>query len=145
MTGASEGPAAFVDTNVLVYAYQAEPDRKQIAARRLIRDLVGRGALRTSTQVLQELYYTITRKGESRASSSAALKFIDELAEWPVVVNDVVSLREAARLAERDTLSFWDALIVVAAARSGAARLYTEDMQHGQKLLGIEIVNPFAS
>lgn len=145
MTGASEGPAAFVDTNVLVYAYQAEPDRKQIAARRLLRDLGGRGALRTSTQVLQELYYTITRKGESRAGSSAALKFIDELAEWPVFVNDVVSLREAARLAERDTLSFWDALIVVAAARSGAARLYTEDMQHGRKLLGIEIVNPFAS
>jgi predicted nucleic acid-binding protein len=40
-------------------------------------------------------------------------------------------------------LSFWDALVVVAAARSGAKRLYTEDLQNGQMLLGVEVVNPF--
>lgn len=144
MTAEGDGPSAFVDTNVLVYAYLAQSDRKQANARRLLSGLFGAGAFRTSTQVLQELYYTITRRGASPATPEAAMHYIDELAEWPVVVNDVSSLREAARLSDEHTLSFWNALIVVAAARSGAKRLYTEDLQHGRKLLGVEIVNPFA-
>jgi len=59
------------------------------------------------------------------------------------LVVDYGTIREAAVLARDAVVSFWDALIVVAAARSGARRLYTEDLNHGQKILGVEIVNPF--
>ena len=56
---------------------------------------------------------------------------------------DYSGVSEGIELSARATLSLWDALIVVAASRSGAKLLYTEDLQHGQKILGVEIVNPF--
>jgi predicted nucleic acid-binding protein len=56
---------------------------------------------------------------------------------------DYTAIREAIHLSGKHSFSFWDALIVVAAARSRAARLYTEDLQHGRVVLGVEIVNPF--
>lgn len=137
-------PVAFVDTNILAYVFMLDSDARGPAAERLLRSLYAARTLRTSTQVLQELYHVLVRKGRKPLTREEALMHIDELAEWPVVVNDVSSLRDAARLSDEHTLSFWDALIVVAAARSGAKRLYTEDLQHGRKLLGVEIVNPFA-
>jgi predicted nucleic acid-binding protein len=60
-----------------------------------------------------------------------------------VVVLDYGAVRAAIELCSTSNLSFWDALVVVAAARSGAKRLYTEDLQNGQMLLGVEVVNPF--
>jgi predicted nucleic acid-binding protein len=73
------------------------------------------------------------------------LRYLDEVARWQVVVLDYGAVRQAAELSGTASLSFWDALLVVAATRSGSAFLYTEDMQHGQKILGVEIVNPFRS
>jgi len=60
-----------------------------------------------------------------------------------MVVADA-AIRSAVRLADQAELSFWDALVVVAAARSGAAVLYTEDLNDGQEILGVRISNPFA-
>jgi predicted nucleic acid-binding protein len=56
---------------------------------------------------------------------------------------DYPSIRAAVGLAAQARISFWDALVVVAAARAGAAILYTEDLNHGQEILGVRIVNPF--
>jgi predicted nucleic acid-binding protein len=61
----------------------------------------------------------------------------------PVVSIDYPAIREAALLSEARRLSFWDGLIVVAAKRCGAKRLYTEDLNHGQVIEGVEIVDPF--
>jgi len=58
---------------------------------------------------------------------------------------DYAAIRAAAGLAGQAQLSFWDALVVVAAARAGAAVLYTEDLNHGQEILGVRISNPFAA
>ena len=104
---------------------------------------MGSGALRTSTQVLQELYVTLTRKVGSRLSPVQALRYLDQIASWPVVVTDYSAVRSAVELSVDGKFSFWDALIIVAAARSGAKRLYTEDLKHGQVTLGVEVVNPF--
>jgi len=71
------------------------------------------------------------------------LHYVDRLAAWPVLALDYSAVREAIQLSARASFSFWDALIVVAAARSGAKTLYTEDLQHGLKVLGVAIVNPF--
>ncbi len=133
---------AFVDTNVLVYAATAS-GAKSNAAQKLIRDLVLHKALRTSTQVFQEFYVTVTRKIEVALSSEHAIRFLDAWSVCPVFTLDYPAIREAAKLAGTVTISFWDSLILVAAARSGATRVYTEDLQHGQTIAGVKIVNPF--
>jgi predicted nucleic acid-binding protein len=138
----SEGPA-FVDTNVLVYALENHASIQKPVAKTLISQLADQQRLRVSTQILQELFATLTRKVRQPCSSDQALEFLDQLAAGPLFIVDYLAIRQAALLARDAQLSFCDALIVVAAARSGATRLYTEDLNHGQKLLGVEVVNPF--
>jgi predicted nucleic acid-binding protein len=61
------------------------------------------------------------------------------------MVVDYAAIRAAVGLAGQARISFWDALIVVAAARAGATVLYTEDLNDGQEILGVQISNPFAA
>jgi predicted nucleic acid-binding protein len=136
-------PAAFVDTNVFVYAADAGDPVRAPVAQRLIGELIATGALRVSTQVLQELYVTITRKFRKPLTAAQALRYLDQIAVAPVTTTDYAAIRAAIELSSSARLSFWDSLVVVAAVRSGAKRLYTEDLQHGSKILGIEVVNPF--
>ena len=134
---------SFVDTNVLVYAVADDDPARQLAAQTLVDTLAAAQALHTSTQVLQELYVVLTRKVRRKFTSAEAIDYLDRIAGAPVTATDYRLLRQAAELSGRDAFSFWDALILVAAARSGATRLYTEDLQHGRVVLGVEIVNPF--
>jgi predicted nucleic acid-binding protein len=87
----------------------------------------------------------ITRKIKSPLSPPQALRYLDQLAEWPVTTLDYGAIRAAIDLSSNSSISFWDALIVVAASRAGAVRLYSEDLQHDRTLLGVQIVNPFRS
>jgi predicted nucleic acid-binding protein len=73
----------------------------------------------------------------------AARELVALYAEWPVVQVDVPLILAASPLEARHTLSFWDALIVEAARRSGATRLLTEDLQSGRRIGGVQIENPF--
>jgi predicted nucleic acid-binding protein len=140
---AEPAPAAFVDTNILVYALAADDATRSSVAQQLLRELMVTQSLRTSTQVLQELFVTLTRKVRIPMTPQQALRYLDQIAAWPVTVLDYGAVRAAIELSSAHSFSFWDALIVVAAARSGATRLYTEDLQHGRTVLGMEIVNPF--
>jgi predicted nucleic acid-binding protein len=135
---------SFVDTNVLVYAFDKSGSPKKLAAQRLMNELLADDLLRVSTQVLEELFVTLTRKVSQRCSSEEALTVLEDLAAWPLMVVDYSAIRAAVGLADQAKVSFWDALIVVAAARTGAAVLYTEDLNGGQEILGVRIVNPFA-
>ena len=69
---------------------------------------------------------------------------LEDLACWPVTVIDYALIRAAVKLSVEAKLSFWDALVVVAAAQSGASVLYSEDMNDGREILGVRICNPFA-
>lgn len=51
----------------------------------------------------------------------------------------------AAELAELHRLSFWEAMIVRSAATLGCAVLWTEDLNAGQRILDVEVRNPFAA
>jgi len=135
--------SAFVDTNVFVYAAVVGGKGRSPAAQRLVERLMDLDVLCTSTQVLQELFVTLARKAGGQFTAEQTLRYIDRIAQWPVFAPDYGAVREAIELSLKTRLSFWDALIVVAAARSGAKHLYTEDLQHGRKILGVEIVNPF--
>jgi predicted nucleic acid-binding protein len=136
---------SFVDTNVLVYAFEKNPSSKQQRAKRLIDELIDGDRLRVSTQVLQELFITLTKKGSRSCSNEEALAILEDLTIWPLTMIDYAAIRGAISLADQAKISFWDALIVVAAARSGAAVLYTEDLNDGQEILGVRISNPFAA
>jgi len=123
-----EPPArAFFDTNVLVYAHDASEPRKRDAARGLIFEHLGAGALRTSTQALAEYFSVVTSKGEAPLGARAAAWLIEQLPADAVVTPGVGTLRAAARRCAAGDLSIWDALIVEAAREAGAEVLYTED------------------
>jgi predicted nucleic acid-binding protein len=134
---------SFVDTNILVYAFDRSNSPKKRIAQRLMNELMEQDRLRVSTQVLQELFVTLTRKAKPPCSNEEALAVLEDLTAWPLVMIDYPSIRAAVGLAAQARISFWDALVVVAAARAGAAILYTEDLNHGQEILGVRIVNPF--
>ena len=140
-----ERALSFVDTNVLVYAFDKSGSPKNQLAQRLMNELMEEDRLRLSTQVLQELFVTLTRKVSQRCSSEEALAVLEDLTAWPLMVVDYVAIRAAVKLADQAKLSFWDALVVVAAARTGAAVLYSEDLNHGQEILGVRISNPFVA
>lgn len=143
MTG--EGGLGFVDTNVLVYAFEKGDSPRRRVAQQLMAELMDEDRLRVSTQVLQELFVTLTKKVSRPCSREEALTVVEDLAAWPLMVVDYAAIRAAIEVAGQAKLSFWDALVVVAAARTGAAVLYTEDLNDGQEILGIRICNPFAA
>jgi predicted nucleic acid-binding protein len=137
-------PLTFVDTNVLAYAHDRSETAKQPVARALVEELWRdrRGVL--STQVLQEFYVVATRKLDPPMPRAAARELIVLYSTWPVMQVDVPLLLAASELEERHTLSFWDAMVVEAARRAGAARLVTEDLQPGRSIGGVAVENPFA-
>jgi len=141
MTG--EKPISFVDTNVLVYAFEKSRSPKRQIAQRLMNELMEEDRLRLSTQVLQELFVTLTRKVSQPCSNAEGLAALEDLSAWPLMAVDFAAMRAAVELIDQAKLSFWDALIVVASARMGATVLYTEDLNDGQEIIGVRITNPF--
>ncbi len=123
----------FVDTNILVCAFEKEDSESNRVSRNLLNRLMQTDTLRLSTQVLQEFYVTMTRKSRDPASSQETLACINDLSHWTQLTIDYSAVRDACLLNQDASISFWDALIVVAAARTGAQRLYTEDLNHGQR------------
>lgn len=133
----------FVDTNVLVYAFDRSETRRRRIAVELLDELAGSNRLRLSTQVLQEFFVTVTRKIAHPLPAGEALELLDDLAAWPLFLVDYQAIRQAAGLAAELPLAFWDALVLVAARRSGADLLYSEDLSHDRVIHGVRIVDPF--
>jgi predicted nucleic acid-binding protein len=133
----------FVDTNILVYAHDADAGEKHAAAARAVAELweYRNGIL--STQVLQELYVTLTRKMASPVTGNVVRRLIRNYLTWELVLNDGAIILHAGEIGENYQLSFWDGLIVAAAYSKNAATILTEDMNHGQVVEGIRIENPF--
>lgn len=98
---------------------------------------------RISHQVLQEYYVTLTRKLRPGLPASLARDDVRALIEWNPIATDSALLERAWAVEERFQVSFWDALIIAAAAASGASMLLTEDLQEGAEIEGVLIVNPF--
>jgi predicted nucleic acid-binding protein len=143
MTSTIADDLVFIDTNVLVYAYDVDAVEKHTRAQEIILDLwqVRTGVL--STQVLQEFYVTVTAKLAQPLDHRRALQLVRDFASWPVRVNTPDDIVAGAKIAQRAQLSFWDGLIVNAAKQAGARRIYSEDLQAGRMVEGILVVNPF--
>ena len=132
---------SFLDTNVLVYTDDGDsPDKKQRALEIYAECRRGRRGV-VSTQVLQEYYVTVTRKlGVDPLMARRKTELFGRLQLVPLRLEDILGAIDLCRL---HSLSFWDALVVRAALVSGCARLLSEDMQHGWRIEGLEVVNPF--
>jgi predicted nucleic acid-binding protein len=131
----------FLDTNVLVYAFdRSEPTKREAAQRLLERSNVD---FVTSAQVLSEFYVTTRRKLTPPLSHADAVRAIEHLSKVPIVAIDDRLVREAAEMSDRESLSLWDAQIVQAAARAGCDEVLTEDLNDGQTIAGVAIRNPF--
>lgn len=133
----------FVDTNILVYAHDVDTGNKHSHARELVSQLWETRTGILSTQVLQEFIVAVTRKVPSPISAAQARRAVRNYAAWELVVNDIRIILQATEIQEAHQLSFWDALIVSAAFAGNAAVIATEDLNHGQRIEGILIRNPF--
>jgi len=133
----------FVDTNILLHAYDRDAGDKRARAAAVLRELwqERRGVL--STQVLQEFYVNARRELSAPLSREEAERVLRRYEAWPVAVVGPADVFEAIRLEARHQLSFWDALIVGAAARLGATVLLSEDLNPGQVIEGVQVVDPF--
>jgi len=136
---------SFVDTNVLVYAEDSDAKDKQRLARDLVLQLwdLRDGVL--SVQILQEFYVTVTRKLKKPLAVGKARDIVDEYLTWTVVDNTGAILLDAIDLQRHAKLSFWDALVVQAAITAGCDRLYSEDLNAGQRFGAMLVVNPFVA
>ena len=135
--------AEFVDTNVIVYAYDKSDTRKQQKARALLEVLWESKKGRLSIQVLQELYVVLTKKAPAVLSHEAAASIIADLGMWDHHSPGLEDLLEATRIQKQYGINFWDAMIVTSASRMGCKVLWTEDLNHGKRYEGIEAINPF--
>jgi predicted nucleic acid-binding protein len=133
----------FVDTNVLAYAHDTSDQARQPVAAGLLERLWRSREGVLSTQVLTEFYVVVTRKFDPPLTRREARTLVDVYAAWPVVQVDAQLIVAASGLEEQHSFSFWDALIIEAARRSGADRLVSEDLQHGRRIAGLVIDNPF--
>lgn len=133
----------FVDTNILVYAHDPAADQKHIRATRALERLWEEQAGRVSVQVLQEFYVTAIRKLKiPRANAREAIQIY---APWVHCPTTPETILRASDLAESAQLSFLDALIIASAEEVEATLLYTEDLNAGQTIAGIKIVNPLSA
>jgi predicted nucleic acid-binding protein len=131
----------FVDSNIFLYAVDEADLRKQQIARDWRAELWKSRLGRVSFQVLNEFYINAVRL--KPAASDEARAEVRNLLSWNPVVVDAVVIERGWKLQYRYQLSYWDSLIVAAAKTASCGFLLTEDLQHGQKLDGVEVVNPF--
>ncbi|MDJ0663187.1 MAG: PIN domain-containing protein [Acidimicrobiia bacterium] len=132
---------SFLDTNVLVYAFDRSEPAKMEVAQRLLADPDADYVI--SAQVLSEFYVATTRKLNPPLDHLAALEAMEYLMRLPVVAVDDRLVAYAVTLAEEEPLSLWDAQIVAAAVRAGCEEILTEDLNDGQLIAGVLVRNPF--
>jgi len=135
----------FVDTNVLVYAHDAEAGAKHERAKELLDQLWDADSGVISTQVLQELCLNVRRKFRPPFSVEETQILVQTYMKWEVVINDTESILEALAFERRYKVSFWDALILQAAESAEVDILLSEDLAAGQRYGTFRVENPFAT
>lgn len=134
---------SFIDTNVLVYAEASDAPGKQQAALALLKQLYETGTGVLSTQVLQEYCNVAIKKlklptGHIRAQ-------LDLYEQFEVVQVTPAIIRAGLDLHQTRSVSFYDALILASAETAGCNVLFSEDMNTGEVMAGVRILNPFAN
>lgn len=134
----------FLDSNVVIYTLDNDSPERQRIAVSLVDRLIGERTATISFQVVQEVLNAVVRKFVPPFSVDQTRRLLEHTLMPLWRVSPTQSLYELALdLQQRYRYSFYDSLIIAAAVSSGCTRLYTEDMQHGQRIEQLTIVNPF--
>ena len=120
------GERVFLDTNVIVYAYDRDAGRKREIARDLLIGLWNDGGGVLSSQILQELYVTVTRKIGRPLAADEAAEIVEDFLSWDVIANDGEAVLQAIKI------------------QGGAEILLTEDLSDGRRFGNLIVRNPFA-
>ncbi|MGC1413668.1 MAG: PIN domain-containing protein [Candidatus Acidiferrum sp.] len=132
----------FLDTNILVYAYDPSDARKQAIAQRIVaRALAGDGVV--STQVLSEFAVTLLHKLSPQAQPDDVVETLDSLSAIRMISQDFGVVRRAVEARAAYGIHFYDGMIVAAAERGACGRILSEDLNTGQSYFQIPVENPF--
>jgi len=131
----------FIDTDVLVYTIDKKDPEKYRISREVLKEVVTKQVPVISTQVLQELYNPTTTK--LKIDKIVAKNVVHSYRNMEIVTADLFLIEQAIDISLLFQLSFWDSLIVAAAEQSNCSYLLSEDLNDGQKVRGIQVLNPF--
>ena len=137
--------SVFVDTNVLVYVRDLSVPAKQQRAHEWMSALWASRRGRTSVQVLNEYYVTVTRKLAPGLAPRDARDDVGDLRAWAPVPISAGLIDAAFAVEDRFGLSYWDCLIVAAAQATDCDYLLTEDLQDMQRFDTVTVINPFTN
>jgi predicted nucleic acid-binding protein len=133
----------FIDTNVLIYAHDVDAKAKHDVAKSVLRELWNQRTGVLSMQVLQEFHVNVTRKIAAPLPKDIARQLVNSYSIWCMETTPA-EIAAAFRIEDESRIGFWDALIVASAAKSGAVRILSEDLNARQIIAGIRVENPFA-
>ena len=134
---------SFLDTNILVYAYDSNEPQKQQKAQMLLAEGIEKESAVLSIQVLSEFFNVVTKHIKQPMSSDEAQEIISTLSILPVQEIDLPMVGRAIDTHREYKISYWDALIVSAAERAKCAKIITEDLSDNQTYHDIVVFNPF--
>jgi predicted nucleic acid-binding protein len=134
----------FLDTNIVVYCFDNTDTRKQETAKELLTYAVTSRMGVVSSQVLQEFCNVASNSKRLNLEITRTMDYVNLILQ-PLhkIVTTPTLLGNALTIRKERQYSFYDSLILAAALEAGCTTLYSEDMQHGQTIASIRIVNPF--
>lgn len=132
----------FIDTNLWAYRLDRREPSKSERLKPWLAAVIAEHEIVISTQVLIELRAVASRKLEPPLPAAQIATLLEALAAFEVVNTDANLVLDAHLLAEREQLSWFDALIAEAAIRSRCTVLFSEDFSHGRRIAGLEVMNP---
>lgn len=135
----------FLDSNVLVYALDpAAPVAKRARANGIVQRSIAEKSACISSQVAQEVLHVATQKFAVPLRPDQALDYVDAvLAPLCAVWSSLTLMKAAIELKETTRFHFYDCLIIAAALEARCRVLLSEDLQHGRRIGGLRIENPF--
>lgn len=139
---------AFIDTNIYIYALtqsQSSSDEgKRIIALSVFKTLIESQIIVTSTQVLNEFHSNLVKKFKLQDATVFNIVKQNILPISTIVPISLQTYHLAFDLRSEYNLSFWDSLVVASALENHCNTLYSEDMQHQQRIKNeLLIINPF--
>jgi len=133
----------FLDANILVYAHDKDSGEKHSIALAIVKDLWEKRTGVLSNQVLQEFYVGVTRKIQKPIAKSEAREILRAYICWTMGEVAPIAILRATEIEEKHRISFWDALVIIAAYEAKCEKILTEDLNSGQIIEGVLIENPF--
>ncbi len=134
----------FLDTNILIYTFNKDDRSKRLKSIELLDAALKRGVGCISYQVIQEFLNVALKKFLTPLNYTDCKEFLHTVLEPLCEIHSRPQLySQALDIADRWRFSFYDSLIVSAALQASCSVLYTEDLQHGQHIQNLKIINPF--